>query len=300
VQDETGLYTETNKMRKVAETQRRGAAGMGGRTLETTNCWDPAENSVAQTTFESQRKDIFRFYRQPPAKADGTQLSYLKKRERRQIHEYVYAGSWWVNLDSIEAEAAELLETDPAQAERFFGNRIVQGAGAYYPDGLWERAQIPTGRSRRAPRSAWASTGRTATTGRRCAPRPSTASGSPRPTARTSGRPCGTPPSGTARSRALRSWPPSMRSAMHDALERNLVDLRTGRSTHDDCRLAAMCASNARKLARPSQRYILGKPSQHQKIDVTMADVLAHEAACDAREGGWTAPGKPVVPRRIR
>jgi phage terminase large subunit-like protein len=95
-------------------------------------------------------------------------------------------------------------------------------------------------------------------------------------------------------------WWTNRPAAMHDALERNLVDLRTGRSTHDDCRLAAMCASNARKLARPSQRYILGKPSQHQKIDVTMADVLAHEAACDAREGGWTAPGKPVVPRRIR
>jgi hypothetical protein len=151
VQDETGLYTETNKMRKVAETQRRGAAGMGGRTLETTNCWDPSENSVAQTTFESQRKDIFRFYRRPPAKADGTQLSYLKKRERRQIHEYVYAGSWWVNLDSIEAEAAELIETDPAQAERFFGNRIVQGAGAYYPDGLWERAEIKDRRSEGHP-----------------------------------------------------------------------------------------------------------------------------------------------------
>ncbi|MFC4912569.1 hypothetical protein [Actinomadura gamaensis] len=37
LQDETGLYTATNKMIGVAETQRRGLAGMGGRALETAN-----------------------------------------------------------------------------------------------------------------------------------------------------------------------------------------------------------------------------------------------------------------------
>src|SRR5690606_31673785 len=77
--DESGLYTAANKMRKVAETQRRGAAGMGGRTMETTNPWDPAEQSVAQTTFESPSEDVFKFYRQPPPN-----LSFRNKRERRQ------------------------------------------------------------------------------------------------------------------------------------------------------------------------------------------------------------------------
>lgn len=133
-QDESGLYTKSNKMRNVAETQRRGAAGMGGRTMEHTNPWDPAENSVAQTTFESQRDDIFKFYRQPPAN-----LSFGDKRERRKILAFVYEGSKHVNLDSIDAEAAELMVTDPAQAERFFGNRLVQGHGAWLPDGLWEK-----------------------------------------------------------------------------------------------------------------------------------------------------------------
>ncbi len=143
VQDESGLYTAQNKMRKVAEAQRRGAAGMGGRTIETTNCWDPTEQSVAQTTFESAATDVFRFYRNPDEALqdrNGHPLSYLDKRQRRRIHEYVYEGSWWVNLDSIEAEAAELLEHDPPQAERFFGNRLVRGAGVWLPDGLWESA----------------------------------------------------------------------------------------------------------------------------------------------------------------
>ncbi len=134
LQDETGLYTRSNKLVGIAQTMRRGAAGMGGRSIETSNAWDPSEDSTAQQTAQSQRPDIFRFHRIPPAS-----LSYRNKADRRKIHRYVYSGSEHVDLDAIEAEAAELLETDPAQAERFFGNRIVHGHGAWLPEGLWER-----------------------------------------------------------------------------------------------------------------------------------------------------------------
>lgn len=133
--DETGLYTTANKLKAVAETQRRGAAGMAGRTMETTNCWDPSEWSTAQDTFEAQAADIFRFYRKPPAN-----LSYRNKADRRKIHAFNYEGSWWVQLEAIEAEAAELMERDPAQAERFFGNRVVHGAGTWLSEGLWDGA----------------------------------------------------------------------------------------------------------------------------------------------------------------
>jgi hypothetical protein len=132
-QDETGLYTKANKMRRVAETQRRGAAGMGGRTMETTNAWDPSEESVAQTTYETAAADVFRFFRQPPP-----DLKYAVKAQRRRIHAFAYEGSEHVDLDSIEAEAAEMAATDPAQAERFFGNRIVAGGGSWLPEGLWD------------------------------------------------------------------------------------------------------------------------------------------------------------------
>jgi hypothetical protein len=141
--DESGFYTKTNGMRDVAEAQRRGAAGMGGRGKETTNCWDPSINSVAQTTYDSASADVFRFYRNPDTNPDlrgrdGKPLSYSVKANRRRIHAYVYEGSDHVNLDSIEAEAAEIAVHDPAQAERFFGNRIVAGGGAWLPDGVWE------------------------------------------------------------------------------------------------------------------------------------------------------------------
>lgn len=122
-QDETGVWTKTNSMVKVAETQRRGLAGMGGRAEETTNGWDPSEGSVAQRTAEAALKDIFRYHPLAPE-----QLDYRKKADRKKIHRVVYRGSKWVDLDAIEAEAAELLQTDPNQAERFFGNRIVAGS----------------------------------------------------------------------------------------------------------------------------------------------------------------------------
>jgi hypothetical protein len=147
---------------------------MGGRSVETTNAWNPAELSVAQMGYEAKAQDIYRDYRVPPV-----HLSYGNKAERRRIHRHVYGDSWWVDLDGIEAEAAEILESDPANAERFFGNRVVAGSDTWLPRGLWEDAHAwRSGCLSPAlgPRSAWASTAPTSTTGRRSAARPETAS----------------------------------------------------------------------------------------------------------------------------
>lgn len=135
IMDETGLWTASNKGHDLAKTLRRGLAGMGGRSIETTNAWNPAELSSAQMAFESRVDDIYRDYRRPPAS-----LSYANKAERRKIHKAAYGDSWWVDLDAIEAEAAEIIETDPANAERFFGNRVVAGSSSWLPGGLWESA----------------------------------------------------------------------------------------------------------------------------------------------------------------
>lgn len=93
-------------------------------THNTTNAWDPSEHSVAQRTAESRRPDIFRLHPDAPAS-----LSYTNKAERRKIHRIVYRGCHWIDQDAIEAEAQELIEEDPVQAERFFGNRAVAGGG---------------------------------------------------------------------------------------------------------------------------------------------------------------------------
>lgn len=138
LQDESGLYTVTNKMVKVAETQRRGLAGMGGRAMETTNAPDPTEDSTAKRSLTSAADDVFRFHRPPPA-----HLDYSDPVQRREIHRIVYAGSAHIDLDSIEAEAAEIMEKDSAQAERFFGNRMVAGSGSAFDLDRWKHLARP-------------------------------------------------------------------------------------------------------------------------------------------------------------
>jgi hypothetical protein len=203
LQDESGLATKSNKMVDVYETQRRGAAGMGGRTMETSNAWDPSQNSVAQRTHEANAPDVFKFFREPPAN-----LSYRNKRERRKIHAFVYEGSPWVDLDSIEAEAAELMLEDPAQAARFFGNKVGVGTGAWLDDdalAAWDKKWRPGGRFRCGRRSVSGSTGRRCRTGRRSGRRRSISTSSRR-RMRWAGRRSGTRRSSVAGSRPGMSW----------------------------------------------------------------------------------------------
>ena len=85
-------------------------------------------------------------------------------------------------------------------------------------------------------------------------------------------------------------WATNRIAQMHAALERFVTDLATGALTHDGCPVTAAHVANARKLAKPGDRYILGKPSQGQKIDLAVASVIVHEAAADARAAGWGRP----------
>ena len=96
------------------------------------------------------------------------------------------------------------------------------------------------------------------------------------------------------------NWPTNSISRMFPALNRYLTDLTEGTTSHDDCTITKTHALNARKLAKPGDKFILGKPSEHQKIDALMADVLAHEAAADARAAGWVEDTGPAYFRLPR
>lgn len=130
--DETGLWTDSNSMKKFMRVLRRGAAGMGGRVSESTNPYDPAENSQAQETHESKRKDVLKHYFPPP-----THLDFAVKKDREEIFLWNYASSPWVDTRSIEAESSALAEANPAEAERFFGDRIVAGSGFWMDMAKW-------------------------------------------------------------------------------------------------------------------------------------------------------------------
>lgn len=327
LQDETGTWTKSNGGQNLADTQRRGLAGMGGRAIETTNAWDPAENSVAQQGFEANVTDVYRDWRRSP----GT-LSYGDKRERRRIHKIVYGDSWWVDVDRIEADALEILERDPGQAERFFGNRAVAGRGSWLADGLWAKSRathvVPAGAAVALGFDGSESGDWTAIrlvelgTRFRFTPRYGP---DRRSTYWDPAEWGGAIPRGEVRAavdevcrtyKVVRAycdprdwqseigdwslvhgddvfleWATYRISHMHGALTRSLNDLRSGRSTHDDCKQTELHVANSRKIAKPGDRYILGKPNEHQKIDLAMADTLAHEAAEDALAAGWSPEG---------
>ncbi|MFC9786444.1 terminase [Rhodococcus sp. NPDC127528] len=82
-------------------------------------------------------------------------------------------------------------------------------------------------------------------------------------------------------------WATNRVDRMFHAIRRFETDLATGRITQDGCPLTFTAMANARKVAKPGQKYVLGKPADHQKIDPVMASIVAHEAAADAREAGW-------------
>lgn len=319
--DESGLYTSRNKVLDTWQTMRRGIAAMQGRTIELTNPWDPMENSAAQQAFQSRQTDIFRYYRKPPA-----DLSYGNKRERRKIHLYVYEDSPWVDPASIDAEAAELVETDPTQAERFFGNRLVQGLGSYMTEAIWDatRADAPSTELRvsigfdGSRSSDWTALRCETADGYRFTP---TYGPDDRPTYWNPAEWGGRIPREEVKAAVSElferykvarmyvdprhwetqadewaiqhgddvvvQWPTNQIARMFDALSRFLEDSAGHLTTHDGDQTAKLHALAARKLAKPGDKYIIGKPADNQKIDVLMADILAHEAAADMRALGW-------------
>ncbi|MBB1153988.1 hypothetical protein [Amycolatopsis dendrobii] len=317
-QDETGLYTDQNKLVKVAQTMRRGAAAMGGRSVETTNCYDPSEKSVAQRTHEGRAKDVFKFYEPPPA-----DLKYKNKADRKKIHAFNYAGSPHADLAGIEGEAAELIETDPGQAERFYGNRIVAGLGTWMDGERWEarkttkpvtvplRSQIVLGFDG-SDVDDW--TGIRAQTRDGYQFTPDTPAG---PTiwdpADYEGRVprlevaaavdwlfanydvvrmYADPPYWETEidtwaekygvKRVLR-WETYRPVQMHAACERILTDVAKADSAfaHDGCEVTKDHMGAARKAARPSNRYVLTKPGDGRKIDMAVVSVICNEAAGD-------------------
>lgn len=94
-------------------------------------------------------------------------------------------------------------------------------------------------------------------------------------------------------------WPTNSFPRMYPAIRRFEADLRS-LITHDGCPITTSHMRNARKIPKRGG-YILGKPTQQQKIDTAVTSILAHEAASDERARGWpdadTGPTIFFLPR---
>lgn len=327
-QDETGLYLESNSMIEVADTQRRGLAGMGGRCIETTNPWDPGEDSTAKRTYESSAPDIFKYFPQAPKTLD-----YTIPEQRRMIHEHVYAGSTHVDLDAIEATAVELMDKDPAQAERFYGNRVVAGTSNFLVPSLWAERAEP----RKVPLFTkivlgfdgsdiddWTAFRAETLDGYQFTPTYGAGSNA-RPTIWNPADYGGQVPRAEVSAaladlmdryevqlvyadppywdteidhwvdlygeRKIIRWYTRRLTQMHAACERLRTDVTKGDTdfAHDGCEIVHDHVANARLHVRTMDRYVLTKASPTQKIDACVTSVLAHEAAGDAIAAGMNA-----------
>lgn len=140
VHDEPHSWFHGNGGWVLADTQRRNLSGMGGRSVATTNAWDPAEQSDAQRTYEADLPDVWTDYPAPP-KGD-----FAKTSDRSKILKAVYGDSLvskggWVDLERIEADVQEFIaKGDLSQAERFFGNRVIATSDAFFDIATWTGA----------------------------------------------------------------------------------------------------------------------------------------------------------------
>jgi hypothetical protein len=330
MQDETGLYTDTNKLRKVAETQRRGAAGMGGRSMETTNCYDPSEDSVAQRTHESR-----------PRTCSG---SMSRRRELVVPQQARAAEDPRVQLRRLSAQRHRLDRRRGGRARREgpgAGRAVLRQQARVRRRHLARGRQVGGPESERPPVLDGAAIvlgfdGSDTDDWTAIRPRPSTATSSPRPTATTSCRRSGIRPSTRTRCPASRSPRRSRSFSSGSRWSGCTRTRRTGRPrstpgspgvrregraalgdlpAHADARRVPAAAHRRREggltvharrqpddvharqerpqAGRPNKRYVLGKPSQTQKIDAAVTSILCHEAAGDvtAKEL-WPKPAK--------
>lgn len=321
--DESGLYTNTNGMFHVADTISRGAAGMDGRSIELTNPWDPHDASFAQSTYESRVSDIWKFYRKHDPHLD---FMNLDDRKKIIAYEYAGA-PWvnLKNIlgecnELLERDPAQARRFYGGELVQGLGSYLTLAEWDDTENDLPEPAQgTPVCLGFDGSRSGdWSALRAETVDGYRFTP---TYGPDHRPTFWNPDAWGGRVPRGEIDAAVdelfhrykvgrfycdphlwetqiddwslihgddvVVQWPTNQISRMYDALVRFKTDIDDHVTTHSKDADAQFCALNARKIAKPGDKYILGKPSEHQKIDILMADILAHEAASDMRAAGW-------------
>ena len=94
-------------------------------------------------------------------------------------------------------------------------------------------------------------------------------------------------------------WETYRLTQMHTAALRLHTDVVKADATftHDGDPIVGTHVRNARKLPRSGLRYVLGKPSQAQKIDGAVTSIITNECAGDVTAAGaWP---KPRVRRQV-
>ena len=140
VLDETHLWTPRNGGRKLANTIRRNAGKVGGRTFESANAHYPGEESVAESTFKASTEGaagLLYDSTEAPEVADLSDKTAVIAALEGAYGDSAESRGGWVNLDRIADECADP-GNDPLDLRRFFFNHLVAGADTLVDISRWE------------------------------------------------------------------------------------------------------------------------------------------------------------------
>jgi hypothetical protein len=154
VLDETHLWSSLNRGHWLADTLRRNASKVGGRTFESTNAFRVGEDSVAERTYDAADGDgILYITRSVPRVEDMHDAEAVREALQIAYGDAATDRGGWVDLDRLVAEITDL-GSDEDSMRRYFLNESTSGG----PHAVRHRAVEDVGdRPGRGPRQgAWA------------------------------------------------------------------------------------------------------------------------------------------------
>ncbi len=141
VLDETHLWTPRNGGVKLARTIRRNVAKMNGSTYETTNSFEPGQQTAAEATFKAHARGSEGVF-VDAVEAPRLDLETATDDELRDALSVAYGDAWWVDLDRLVREIRDP-DTPAEDAKRFYLNWNTSGSGVAVDPARWDKLARP-------------------------------------------------------------------------------------------------------------------------------------------------------------
>ncbi|WP_431911739.1 terminase TerL endonuclease subunit [Nonomuraea jabiensis] len=140
VADETHHWVSSNggiSVFEVLDRNVRKTAGAGSRFVESTNAFNPNEESVAQRTYEAYQKKPDGKLLYDCVEADSDEIDLQDTEAVRLGLKQAYGDSHWVDIEGLVA-AIQDPRTTQHQAYRFYLNKIQESADNWLAKPIWD------------------------------------------------------------------------------------------------------------------------------------------------------------------
>jgi phage terminase large subunit-like protein len=147
--DETQHWLATNGGHNLAKVIRRNLGKLGGRAIETTNAFQPGQDSVAEQTHEygqliaegrARNDELLVDHTMPSSPVDLSNEA-LTRQHLAEVYGDSLKPNGWIDPDRIMAEAWDP-SNDPADVMRFYFNLIVSPQDALVTPEEWDLLKV--------------------------------------------------------------------------------------------------------------------------------------------------------------